>query len=97
MESKILKKRKIKNISRPVVSSQVVYSNNLKLDKITKSIDSRFVKMYDKISQIEDKIETEQSLRNTILSQKDEISELRHYINNIENSRKKVSEYNYFA
>tara|TARA_B100000401_G_C52753410_1_gene694383 strand:+ start:16 stop:309 length:294 start_codon:yes stop_codon:yes gene_type:complete len=90
------KKRKLKHLGG-TIQSQMSYSNVLKLDKITKSMETKFKEMTDKIEQIEDKIETEHSLRNTIMSQQEQISELQRHIEYIEKSRPKDNDYNYFA
>ena len=96
MASLSTKKRKIKHLSGQI-SSQMVYSNNLKIDKITKTMESQFREVKEKMEQIEERIETEHSLRSTILSQGAELQQLKEYIQHIERKQIDKLKYNYFA
>ena len=96
MEFTKSKKRKMSHtLKPPIVESAVV--NSIKIEKLTNMINRQYAQLSEKIESVEQRIETEDSLRSTILSQQHQIEEMRQHIKYIENNKKEDTEsFDYF-
>ena len=77
----------------PIIESAVV--NSVKIEKLTNMINRQYAQLSEKIESVEQRIETEDSLRSTILSQQHQIEELRQHIKYIED-KKDTESFDYF-
>ena len=96
MEFTKSKKRKMSHtLNPPIVESAVV--NSIKIEKLTNLINRQYAQLSEKIESVEQRIETEDSLRSTILSQQHQIEELRQHIKHIEDKKQgETKNFDYF-
>ena len=94
MEFTKSKKRKMPHMLKPpIIESAMV--NSIKIEKLVNLINRQYAQLSEKIESVEQRIETEDSLRSTILSQQHQIEELRQHIKYIE-EKKDTESFDYF-